>query len=78
MTTPIAVTIPEAVKLSGLSRTHFYEAFKCGQISARKAGRRTIILLDDLEDYLVGLPRFPENALEAHLVRNATQAEDAN
>ena len=60
MTTLIALTIPEAVKRSGLSRTHLYDAFKQGNLSARKAGRRTLILLTDLEEYLTNLPRYPE------------------
>lgn len=57
MQSPIAVTIPEAVRLSGCSRSALYEAMKQG-LPARKAGRRTLILMADLEAYLVGLPTF--------------------
>ncbi len=62
MNTPIAVTIPEAVKLSGLSRTSIYEALKRQDITARKAGRRTLISFADLEAYLASLPTYQAGA----------------
>lgn len=52
----IAVTIAEAVKASGMSRTSIYEALKRGDLTARKAGRRTLIAFADLERYLASLP----------------------
>ena len=58
MNQPIAITIPEAVKLSGMSRTAIYEALKRQDISARKAGRRTLISFADLEAYLASLPEY--------------------
>ena len=58
MSVPIAVTIHEAVKLSGMSRTSIYEALKRKDISARKAGRRTLISFADLEAYLANLPTY--------------------
>lgn len=61
MTTPIAVTIPEAVRLSGCSRSALYVAMKQG-LPARKAGRRTIIMLADLEAYLANLPTYQAGA----------------
>jgi excisionase family DNA binding protein len=62
MNTPIAVTIPEAVKLSGMSRTSIYEALKRQDITARKAGRRTLISFADLEAYLASLPTYQTGA----------------
>jgi excisionase family DNA binding protein len=62
MTTPIAVTIPEAVKLSGMSRTALYEALKKQDITARKAGRRTLISFADLQAYLASLPAYQAGA----------------
>lgn len=59
MHTPLAVTISEAVRLSGISRTALYEALARGDISARKAGSRTLICFADLEAYLANLPRYP-------------------
>lgn len=58
MQTPIAVTIPEAVKLSGLSRSALYEALKRQAITAKKAGRRTLIQFSELETYLASLPNY--------------------
>lgn len=59
---PIAVTIPEAVKVTGLSRSRLYEALKDGTITARKAGRRTLIAYAELEAYLASLPTFRAGA----------------
>lgn len=61
MQTPLAITIPEAVRLSGCSRTALYEAMKRG-LPARKAGRRTLIMLADLEAYLASLPTYQAGA----------------
>lgn len=58
MANPIAVTIPDAVKLSGMSRTSIYEALKRQDITAVKAGRRTLISFADLEAYLASLPTY--------------------
>lgn len=57
MQAPIAITIPEAVKVSGLSRSRLYEALR-SELPARKAGRRTLIMVADLEAYLASLPTY--------------------
>lgn len=62
MQNPLAVTIPDAVKLSGLSRSAIYEALKIRAITARKAGRRTLIPFADLEAYLANLPTYQAGA----------------
>lgn len=62
MTTPLAVTIPIAVKTSGESRSKIYEAMKRGALPARKSGRRTLILYADLEAYLANLPIYQAGA----------------
>ena len=61
-TDPLFVTMPDAVKLSGCTRTRLYEALKCGNLSARKAGRQTLISFADLEAYLAGLPEYKAGA----------------
>lgn len=55
-------TVPEAVHYSGLSRSAIYEAMKRGDLTARKAGRRTLIAFADLEAYLADLPTFQAGA----------------
>lgn len=62
MNTPITVTIPDAVKATGMSRTSIYEALKRGDLTARKAGRRTLISFADLEAYLASLPAYQAGA----------------
>lgn len=62
MDIPLAITIPEAVKTSGLSRSSLYEALRKGELEARKAGRRTLITVDALRAYLDGLPIYKAEA----------------
>lgn len=59
---PISVTIPEAVRLSGISRTAIYSALQRKALTARKAGRRTLISFADLEAYLASLPAYKAEA----------------
>lgn len=62
MDIPIAVTIPDAVKASGMSRSSIYEALKRGDLSARKAGRRTLISFSELQAYIANLPAYQAGA----------------
>jgi len=50
------LTIHEACEFSGIGKTKLYEAINSGKLKARKAGKRTLILSDDLCDYLSSLP----------------------
>ena len=52
----IAVTLPEATALSGIGRSSLYKLFNEGKLTPRKAGKRTLILVTELEDYLKSLP----------------------
>ena len=61
VTSPVAklvYSIPEAVEATGISRAQLYRHRKAGQLTFRKRGRRTFILLRDLEDFLLALPRL--------------------
>lgn len=53
---PLAWSIDEYSEVSGLGRSFIYEAIRSGELQARKAGRRTLILRDDGERYLRSLP----------------------
>ena len=54
--------IPEAIDYSGLSRTRLYEALRRRELKARKAGRRTLIAIADLDAYLASLPEYAAGA----------------
>ena len=53
---PLAVSIIEAAKLSSLGRSSLYEAIGRGELHVKKAGRRSLILVDDLKAWVAALP----------------------
>jgi excisionase family DNA binding protein len=55
---PIALSLPEAVAVSKMSRTELYRVIRRGDLAAKKQGRRTLILRDELERFLSALPAF--------------------
>jgi hypothetical protein len=59
---PIAHTIPQAVRVSGMSRSAIYLAIKAGKLRARKVGRRTIIEHAELCRFIASLPTMGEAA----------------
>ena len=54
----LAYHVNEAVGAGGGSRSEIYEALRRGDLKAKKRGRRTIILRDDLAAYLSNLPDY--------------------
>ena len=62
MQTPLAYTIPGAVAVSGLSRTSIYEALRLRQLTALKAGKRTLIPHEALSAFLNSLPQYKAGA----------------
>ena len=52
----LAVSIAEAVRLTGIGRSSLYDAIRRGDLPIRKSGRRTVVLMEDLRRWLVGLP----------------------
>jgi hypothetical protein len=55
--TPLAYRIPEAAKVSGLSRTRLYEEFGAGRLTFLKAGARTLVDARSLQALVASLPR---------------------
>ncbi len=45
----------EAAELLGIGRTTLYALIKAGELHTVKIGRRTLLLRDELQDYVVGL-----------------------
>ena len=60
---PLAVTVETACKLSGLKRSLLYEKMKSGELRRSKVGNRTIILVEDLKEWLRNLPGGRENTI---------------
>lgn len=50
------MSIEEAAEFIGIGRTSIYEEIGTGRLTARKLGKRTIILFEDAQNYLRGLP----------------------
>jgi excisionase family DNA binding protein len=57
---PLAYSVSDACKVSGLGRTTLYAAMKAGKLTAHKCGRRTVIMSDDLLAWLRTLPKPQE------------------
>jgi excisionase family DNA binding protein len=56
---PIALTISEASNITSLSRDKLYEAAGDGRLKVRRFGARTVVLKEDLLEFLRGLPIGP-------------------
>lgn len=66
MTSPddprLAVAPAEAAKLAGISRSEIYNQLASGHIKARKVGKRTLVELASLRDWLASLPAYGSKA----------------
>jgi excisionase family DNA binding protein len=56
------LTIREACDYSRTSRSALYSAIKSGQLTARKRGARTLILMSDLRAWVEALPKVGNGA----------------
>jgi hypothetical protein len=52
----LALSVSEFVQVSGIGKSAIYEAIRQGRLTARKHGARTLILMEDGEAFLSGLP----------------------
>ena len=52
----IAISIIEAAKRSGVGRSSIYQAIGRGELKIRKNGRRSLILVDELKEWVAALP----------------------
>lgn len=60
----LSYSIEEACQITGIGRTKLYEAISNGLLSAKKYGKRTIILRSDLEKFLDRLSDYPAKSVE--------------
>jgi len=51
--TPIVHTINSACEHSNFSRSRIYKGIKSGRLPFKKVGKRTMIMPDDLEKYVI-------------------------
>jgi excisionase family DNA binding protein len=51
-----AYSVPETMCVLGLCRDSVYRLIREGKLSARKIGRRTVVVDTDLQAFLEGLP----------------------
>ena len=51
---PISVKVPEAVRMTGLSRSRIYELMRSGDITFAKVGSSTLIIVDSLRRFIHG------------------------
>lgn len=58
----IAVPIPKAMELSGLSRSGIYRAIQAGTIKIKKSGSRTLVLYRSLVEHVESLPDGKQRA----------------
>ena len=49
---PISVRIPEAVRMTGLSRSRLYELMRSGDIEYAKVGSSTLVLVESLRRFV--------------------------
>lgn len=50
------LSIPEVVARSGLGRTTVFKCIRDGRLIAHKVGGRTLVMDDDLDEFLVSSP----------------------
>jgi excisionase family DNA binding protein len=50
------LSIAEACAIAGNGRTKIYQAISDGSLKARKCGKRTLVLRQDLREFLAALP----------------------
>ena len=46
----------ESAQILGICRTKIFQEIRAGRLRARKVGKRTILLADDLREYARNLP----------------------
>jgi hypothetical protein len=69
----LAFSISEVVRTSGIGRTLVFAEIKVGRLIARKCGRRTLILKEDLLKWLSTLPAVETEASLGPITKRAGQ-----
>lgn len=53
---PLSITVDDATTYCGIGRTKLYELIREGHLTARKMGKRTLLLTAELDAYVMSLP----------------------
>ena len=53
---PLAITINDAKPYCGIGCSKIYELIREGKLTPRKAGARTLLLTEELDNYVLSLP----------------------
>jgi len=61
-TLALAYTIEAASRMAAVSKSFLYAEIGRGHLVARKSGRRTLVLPDELEAWLRALPTAPRRS----------------
>lgn len=56
---PISVRIPDAVRMTGLSRSRIYQLIAAGDVEAAKVGRSTVVLVASLRALVLANRKVP-------------------
>lgn len=60
--TPLAYTVKDAVRITGMSRSRLYEEMKAGHLIAKKSGRSTLIPHESIQNWLKNLDNYPASS----------------
>ena len=76
---PIGVSIAQACVALGIGRTSLYKLIADGKLGARKIGRRTVILAEELRAYAEALPVIAPRLGGRHVAeRSASKTSGAS
>lgn len=52
----ILVRVPEAMRMIGIGRSAIYEEISAGRLKIKKSGRKTLIAVSDIQEWIKNLP----------------------
>ncbi|MEO3475881.1 hypothetical protein AAFN86_28790 [Roseomonas sp. CAU 1739] len=72
----IGTTVSESSRITGLSRSIIYDALADGRLAGVKAGTRTIVLVESLRTFILGLPPYRSGSGLTQAATAARQGKD--
>jgi excisionase family DNA binding protein len=74
---PAALTIVQAAKAAGISRSHLYQQLSSGRLAGKKIGKRTVIPMTALQEWMDGLPAY-RSPSTTHAEKSAAKDNNAH